>query len=652
MNFPPLYAPSSGSKTKRRQGVSCDSCRLRRVRCDRLEQGGGECSECKKKGVRCTLVYVEQKSRKTRQGRLISQAKLLYGDADTPSTSLYKATVSELPYAIEGRRAKKDEWVHLQLARVLSTHLLEVYEHIVHGQIPVVDFDYFKRELGQVAGNVDALQPDMRCLSHAWAARLSDHPAITGSNPKAPTGFQDLLQPAVRSVTDAGATRDRFAKALLERALRSLDETGMWRMPTKNSSATLVVLDMLLSWNDNDRQGGRPLLSAAVEHLRINYDMRHTLSVTNDLSFWLVWLHDSVSAALGGRLPYLHEEDLALLCPGIPQLRKGKLEEQVLIRSLRDLDGTAVLALFRHVTDTARDIASLLGPVAHRQRLEEDNVRSLWAELQRSAQASEAFASSISPYPQLKNHSMVVTRDVASTRARLTFAIHRHLEQRLTQESVTEGILDDEDVEYVDSLKTLMQDSDGIFLATIHDLIAQAKSYGSHLVLNAIIISDFFPYYLDHLVAVPCIQEGGSLSQWEVHGKVAAIEWMLAALRHIGWSFPVPDLAIAENALSHLRGLAASLPPPLAVPTVVVHPAPSPSADIVVDTSVPSCDFQDMFPPSFDPDAALPRAEDYLAAPRALSQTTKRRPRRSASLAALGCPGLPSIEEHMYVGDE
>ncbi|GAA5871332.1 hypothetical protein JCM1840_004415 [Sporobolomyces johnsonii] len=644
MNFPQLFAASSGSKAKRRQGVSCDSCRLRRVRCDRMDKGGGECSECTKKGVRCTLVYVEQKGRKTRQGRLISQA----------NTPLCKAVTSEPPNAIDGRRAK-DEWVHLQLAQVLSTHLIEVYEHVVHGQIPVVDFDHFKRELNQVGGNVDALQPDMRCLSHvlqAWAARLSDHPAITGSNPKAPTGFRDLLQPAVRSVSDAGATRDRFAKALLERALRSLDETGLWRKPTKSSCATLVVLEMLLSWNDAERQNGRPLLSAAVEHLRINYDMRHTLSVTNDLSFWLVWLRDSVSAALGGRLPYLHEEDLAMLCPAVPQLRKGKLEEQVLIRSLHDLDGTAVLALFRHVSDTARSIARLLGPVARRQRLEEDSVRALWAELRRCAQASEAFASSLSPYPQLKNHSMVITRDVASMLARLTFAIHRHLEQRLTQESVTEGILDDEDVEYVDSLKALKQDSDDIFLATIHDLIAQAKSYGSHLVLNAIIISDFFPHYLDHLVAVPCVQEGGLLFQWDIYGKVSAIEWMLAALRHIGWSFPIPNLEDAENALSHLRELVASLPPPPAVPTVVVHPASAPSADIVVDASRPSWDFHDLFEPSsFDLGAALPRAEDYLVAPRALSQTTTKVPRRSASLTALGCPGLPSIEEDMCMDE-
>ncbi|GAA5911441.1 hypothetical protein JCM5296_004735 [Sporobolomyces johnsonii] len=630
MNFPQLFSVSSGSKAKRRQGVSCDSCRLRRVRCDRMEKGGGECSECTKKGVRCTLVYVEQKGRKTRQGRLISQANFI---------------------------------------------ILKV----VHGQIPVVDFDHLKRELNQVGGNVDALQPDMRCLSHvlqAWAARLSDHPAITGSNPKAPTGFRDLLQPAVRSVSDAGATRDRFAKALLERALRSLDETGLWRKPTKSSCATLVVLEMLLSWNDAERQNGRPLLSAAVEHLRINYDMRHTLSVTDDLSFWLVWLRDSVSAALGGRLPYLHEEDLAMLCPAVPQLRKGKLEEQVLIRSLHDLDGTAVLALFRHVSDTARGIARLLGPVARRQRLEEDSVRALWAELRRSAQASEAFASSLSPYSQLKNHSMVITRDVASTLARLTFAIHRHLEQRLTQESVTEGILDDEDVEYVDSLKALKQDSDDIFLTTIHDLIAQAKSYGSHLVLNAIIISDFFPHYLDHLVAVPCVQEGGLLLQWDIYGKVAAIEWfvlllaffamrsllnvssssdfhrMLAALRHIGWSFPIPNLGDAENALSHLRRLVASLPPPPAVPIVVVHPAAAPSADIVVDASRPSWDFRDLFEPSpFDLGAALPRAEDYLVAPRALSQTTTKGPRRSASLTALGCPGLPSIEEDMCMDE-
>lgn len=56
---------------KRRQGVACDTCRLRRVRCDLMEQptGSKACSRCRVKGIVCTDRYIQWKQQRDLQKR-------------------------------------------------------------------------------------------------------------------------------------------------------------------------------------------------------------------------------------------------------------------------------------------------------------------------------------------------------------------------------------------------------------------------------------------------------------------------------------------------------------------------------------------------------------------------------------------------------
>ncbi|CAO1613085.1 unnamed protein product [Parajaminaea phylloscopi] len=71
------YGPDSdyshlppSKRPKRKQGVACDTCRLRRVRCDLMERkDGGPCSRCQDKRIVCTDQYIQLKRRK-------NQAKL------------------------------------------------------------------------------------------------------------------------------------------------------------------------------------------------------------------------------------------------------------------------------------------------------------------------------------------------------------------------------------------------------------------------------------------------------------------------------------------------------------------------------------------------------------------------------------------------
>ena len=56
-------------RTKRKQGVACDTCRLRRVRCDLTERPEGMgCSRCEDKKIKCTDEYIQSKKAKNNAG--------------------------------------------------------------------------------------------------------------------------------------------------------------------------------------------------------------------------------------------------------------------------------------------------------------------------------------------------------------------------------------------------------------------------------------------------------------------------------------------------------------------------------------------------------------------------------------------------------
>lgn len=69
-----------GKRPKRKQGVACDTCRLRRVRCDLMERkGGGPCTRCQDKRIVCTDDYIQIKKRKNLMKLQKEQEKLKKG---------------------------------------------------------------------------------------------------------------------------------------------------------------------------------------------------------------------------------------------------------------------------------------------------------------------------------------------------------------------------------------------------------------------------------------------------------------------------------------------------------------------------------------------------------------------------------------------
>ncbi|UZJ55103.1 hypothetical protein CBS101457_004423 [Exobasidium rhododendri] len=62
---PVVGAAGNVRRTKRKQGVACDTCRLRRLRCDKLERFEGmSCSRCEDKRINCTDEYIQSQRRK------------------------------------------------------------------------------------------------------------------------------------------------------------------------------------------------------------------------------------------------------------------------------------------------------------------------------------------------------------------------------------------------------------------------------------------------------------------------------------------------------------------------------------------------------------------------------------------------------------
>ncbi|KAL7419255.1 hypothetical protein Q5752_006092 [Cryptotrichosporon argae] len=99
-------APIEGEpeKKKRRQNVACDSCKLRRIKCDLLglltaqsssssstgaqpplhvlaaQHPDIQCSNCISKGLRCTTQQITNPSRPNKGGKRIQEARMIFGD--------------------------------------------------------------------------------------------------------------------------------------------------------------------------------------------------------------------------------------------------------------------------------------------------------------------------------------------------------------------------------------------------------------------------------------------------------------------------------------------------------------------------------------------------------------------------------------------
>ena len=182
---------SDKKKSARRQGVTCDQCRTKHLRCDlddRRAQAARSsspetaetallemqrststgtavhyirCTRCEEKGFVCTKTHAppsRRYPRPSRSGKRIEQARMLHG-ASQADTSVSKPTVERinastiLIRALTELRGAEVRITDRVMAGSLSVQLLNCFFAVCHMQAPVIDFGHFSKTFNIANGD-------------------------------------------------------------------------------------------------------------------------------------------------------------------------------------------------------------------------------------------------------------------------------------------------------------------------------------------------------------------------------------------------------------------------------------------------------------------------------------------------------------------
>lgn len=82
----------------------------------------------------------------------------------------------------------------------------------------------------------------------AWGARFSDHPLVLGQEgAKSLPKLDDLRAHVGRDFTEVGNRREEFARAMVDRALKKIDEKGTLRKASAAGCSALLLVEFLLT---------------------------------------------------------------------------------------------------------------------------------------------------------------------------------------------------------------------------------------------------------------------------------------------------------------------------------------------------------------------------------------------------------------------
>ncbi|GAC73544.1 hypothetical protein PANT_9c00176 [Moesziomyces antarcticus T-34] len=180
---------SDKKKSARRQGVTCDQCRAKHLRCD-LDDRRSEaarsaspetaetallemqrsnstgtavhhirCTRCDEKGFVCTKTYAppsRRYPRPSRSGKRIEQARMLHGadDASAARPTVERINASSiLIRALTELRGAEVRITDRVMAGSLSLQLLNCFFAVCHMQAPVIDFGHFTKTFNLANGD-------------------------------------------------------------------------------------------------------------------------------------------------------------------------------------------------------------------------------------------------------------------------------------------------------------------------------------------------------------------------------------------------------------------------------------------------------------------------------------------------------------------
>ncbi|GAA5892229.1 uncharacterized protein JCM6883_007292, partial [Sporobolomyces salmoneus] len=593
------YDKDGNPKKKRKQLVACDSCRLRRVKCDRAEKNGDPCSECGKKKITCTDTYVRSKPKtQTRTGKLIKQAKALYGNdpskwnlqstgvgETTPtsesssnpfSTSVQPVTTPRTPSRQEvvslSSTTSQSRLVQSQISRDISSELISTFFSVLHQICPLVDRDQFEvawNLAGQVSENLTPANECLAAVLQAWASRISDNPLIVGYG--VPT-LEEVKNGGMRDYTLVGNRREEFAQAMKERALRLVDERGLLRISSAAACSALTLLEFLVTFDDTSRTNtrGRYLMVAAAEHLRnLNDgqcdDITEPLLTPEQTSggtlLWMVYTRDALVALMGGRFSCFTEDELTSLCDLFTNPITADVLPYISSKDTRLLAGLAVASMFRHVVASVRRTITLLAsPLARRSRLNEDSLNLIWSEIDNTSRFTQIFRQSVDSVDfgsDAPDRTHVWFRDLMGIKGQHLLGIHTLICQTLDREEARVAKMsggstqEDGGDTYLGMLRRVKDQSDERILSVAREFTAMIRTYGSTIMHSALFTVEYTRDYLHHMVESPSWEQGGP-TNYSFANKLDECAALMETMQIAGWIWANFDRDIhqARNSLA------------------------------------------------------------------------------------------------------
>ncbi|GAA5863254.1 hypothetical protein JCM1840_002524 [Sporobolomyces johnsonii] len=640
----------SGEKLK-----SCAACRMRRVKCER-EPGTKDCIKCLAKGLVCTQLPPTVRKKPNRTGKRIESARALFGEAAPASTADIDGEAISKPSKRPRKASPTEGALELQptslvgklvtgeLEASLTGSLLELYSTMsANVQIPLFDCTNFRLVFEQSGRRLDQLPPNLEVLGAvvlALAARVSDHPLLVGANAPSPS---ELLVAAKEGydLSEWGRRRVDACEVLATRALKLVDERGLWRTASVENLATILALEGAIGKEVRQEAGlnfaGRPLGNAYTSHLRTLIAAGLSKTDRDRLMEsgigWIAFCRDAVLSAVAGEASTFSDDDVFLLYGGeAPSLEKAMSlpavdPAAVSTDSLHEFFWTLYGALLAALASVARQAAvKLTGIRATRNpRLDEAFVQHYVSTLRLAGEACDkldrAFLRSQGPpggTTAIGLSAYDSVRSLRFMRCSLVFILLRVVRQRARPLDADDDSFDSDGTErqiarilqihewpdvpgprrtpetddYWQWFAKIRQEVEEIAFAAAREMAAiLASILKTGLPLGALTGARMFfvrlASWASVLVDAPTAEEGGSPS-FTFEQKIADLQVILRATNAVGWSFP--QYTRAAPWLSQMI-LDAQI-------RMQAHRASTPSCDLsflasLSDVSTPSAFFDD-----------------------------------------------------------
>ncbi|POY72994.1 hypothetical protein BMF94_3980 [Rhodotorula taiwanensis] len=278
--------------------LACETCRLRKVRCERPpgfeSDSNTACKACMRKGVQC--VYVDRPKTRNRSGRILEEARARYGTVP-PAAVAPSSDLALLRPVVPAQ----DSLVQQELASSIGSRLLahwlgaaQTRTYLPDENSPLVLFIALIERYDALDRRLDRLAPADQLLCRSIYAAAA---------------------PAYLPSHWPGDKRRAIVKQLCRDAERLADGLAIWRKADLTHIAPLLTLYKIHNTDDANAEEALPYLSAAIAQCR-QLDRRSAAGralVTPGTGAWISWtliMMDVFGAVERAQPPHLSRDEV------------------------------------------------------------------------------------------------------------------------------------------------------------------------------------------------------------------------------------------------------------------------------------------------------------------------------------------------------